>query len=115
MKISDRDRQIIVLEAKDYTDIDLFIAEWATSSIFPDDADWKDIVLYLKYCYRLAHITVKEIRSHEGLSQEAFAARHFLSKRSVENWEGGQRECMDALRIALALGSGAVTLSEGSI
>ena len=34
----------------------------------------------------------KAIRKASGLPQAAFADRYGIPKRTVENWEGGQRE-----------------------
>ena len=34
----------------------------------------------------------KAIRKASGLTQAAFADRYGIPKRTVENWEGGQRE-----------------------
>lgn len=38
-------------------------------------------------------MTIKEIRSMSGLTQAAFAEKYEIPKRSIENWEGGKREC----------------------
>lgn len=38
---------------------------------------------------------VKELRAKAGMTQKAFAEFVGISKRTVENWEGGQRECQD--------------------
>lgn len=36
-------------------------------------------------------MTIRELRAMTGLSQAAFAERYGIPKRSIENWEGGQR------------------------
>lgn len=41
--------------------------------------------------------TIKELRKRAGLTQKAFADYFSIPKRSVENWEGGQRKCPDYL------------------
>ena len=41
--------------------------------------------------------TIKEIRAKTGMTQKAFAEYFGVSKRAVENWEGGQRQCPDYL------------------
>lgn len=38
-------------------------------------------------------MTIKEIRQASGLSQAAFSEKYGIPKRSIENWEGGQRSC----------------------
>lgn len=35
------------------------------------------------------------IRKRSGLSQAKFAEKYGIPKRTIENWEGGQRECPD--------------------
>ena len=37
-------------------------------------------------------MTIKELRSMTGLTQKAFAEKYHIPKRTLENWEGGQRE-----------------------
>lgn len=38
-------------------------------------------------------MTIKELREASGMTQKAFAEYFRIPKRTVENWEGGQREC----------------------
>ena len=38
-------------------------------------------------------MTIKELRTAAGMTQKAFAEYFGVSKRAVENWEGGKREC----------------------
>ena len=38
-------------------------------------------------------MTIKELRIKSGMTQKEFAEYFGISKRSIENWEGGQREC----------------------
>ena len=42
-------------------------------------------------------MTVKELRKLSGMTQQAFADYFGISKRSIESWEGGQRQCPDYL------------------
>lgn len=37
--------------------------------------------------------TIKELRIASGMTQKAFSEYFCISKRSIESWEGGQREC----------------------
>lgn len=41
--------------------------------------------------------TIKELRTAAGMTQKEFADYFGFSKRAVESWEGGQRECPDYL------------------
>ena len=36
-------------------------------------------------------MTIKELRDMTGLSQGKFAEKYGIPRRSIENWEGGQR------------------------
>ena len=40
-------------------------------------------------------MTIKEIRTASGLTQKAFADLLGIPKRTIENWEGGQRQPPD--------------------
>lgn len=37
--------------------------------------------------------TIKDLRTASGMTQKAFSEYFCISKRSIESWEGGQREC----------------------
>ena len=53
-----------------------------------------------------AHLTIRDIRAHTGLSQAAFAVRYCIPRRTVENWEAGDRQCADYVRLLLAEAAG---------
>lgn len=38
-------------------------------------------------------MTIKHLREASGMTQKAFSEYFGISKRSIENWEGGKREC----------------------
>ena len=40
-------------------------------------------------------MTIKEMRELLGLTQSQFAQKYDIPKRSIENWEDGQRKCPD--------------------
>ncbi|MBR6524544.1 MAG: helix-turn-helix domain-containing protein [Clostridia bacterium] len=42
-------------------------------------------------------MTVKELRATANMTQKAFSEYFGISKRTVESWEGGQRNCPDYL------------------
>ena len=42
-------------------------------------------------------LTIKRLREASGMTQKDFAEYFGVSKRSVESWEGGQRECPEYL------------------
>lgn len=41
--------------------------------------------------------TIKEVRIRHGLTQQQLANLTGIPKRTIENWEGGQRKCPDYL------------------
>lgn len=42
-------------------------------------------------------MTIYELRTATGMTQKAFAEYFGISKRAVEQWEGGQRKCPEYL------------------
>ena len=38
-------------------------------------------------------MTIKDLRTQAGFTQARFAEYFNIPKRTIENWEGGQREC----------------------
>ena len=95
---------------------EMFVAEWATSSLFAPDPDGPEpdydaIVAWLRQVWLAAHASVREIT---GLTQTAFAARLCIPRRTVENWESASasagRSCPDYVRLMLAQLTGLVDL-----
>lgn len=56
----------------------------------------------LIWAMKYAHINIRAIRGVAQLSQAEFAERYGLSRRSIENWEGGQRRPPEYLVSLLA-------------
>lgn len=42
-------------------------------------------------------MTIREIRKQTGLTQKQFAEYFSIPHRTIQNWEGGQRECPEYL------------------
>ena len=38
-------------------------------------------------------MTFKELRAKSGMTQKQFSEYFGIPKRTIENWEGGQRKC----------------------
>ena len=86
-------------------DQDAFVSDWSLSSIWGDapDADIPaDRIDMLARLWVAAHLTIRDIRQHTGLSQAAFATRYCIPTRTLEDWERGVRSCPDYLRLLLA-------------
>jgi putative transcriptional regulator len=47
-------------------------------------------------------LSIEDIRKSTGLTQAAFAKRFHIPLRSVENWEGGQRNPPEYVKLLLA-------------
>lgn len=95
--------------ALDCADRDAFVSDWSLSSVWGDapEADVPaDRVKELGHLWDAAHLTIRDIRAHTGLSQAAFAVRYCIPRRTVENWESGARSCPDYLRLLLAQAAG---------
>lgn len=82
-----------------------FVSDWALSSIWDDD-DKQDIpgerIAEIGDVWDAAHLTIRDIRQHTGLSKAAFAIRYCIPIRTLEDWERGVRRCPDYLRLLLA-------------
>lgn len=103
--MTDKQFSTIFAAAVSDGDREAFVSDWATSSVWGDAED-ADIpaqrVDELSALWDVAHLTIRDIRQHTGLSQAAFAARYCIPRRSVENWESGVSTCPDYLRLLLA-------------
>lgn len=91
-------------EAFAYSDPDAFASDVALSDIFPDAApkDLPALVEELCHVWRYAHITVREIVQHTGLTQANFAQRFVIPLRTLESWLGGTNACPPYTRLMLA-------------
>lgn len=86
-------------------DRDTFVSDWSLSSVWGDapDADIPaDRIDTLARLWDAAHLTIRDIRQHTGLSQAAFATRYCIPTRTLEDWERGVSRCPDYLRLLLA-------------
>ena len=91
-------------EAFAYSDPDAFASDVALSDIFPsvEDDDLPALVDELHHVWRYAHITVREIVQHTGLTQANFAQRFVIPLRTLESWIGGTNACPPYTRLMLA-------------
>ena len=78
-------------EAHQYIDADAFASE-----------DLPALAEELRHIWRYAHITVREIVQHSGLSQTDFAARFAVPLRTLQRWVSGDRDCPPYVRLLLA-------------
>ena len=87
------------------TSREAFVSDWVCSSIWggPEGADLpQDLADEIARVWDVAHMTIRDIRQHTGLSQAKFALHFCIPRRSVEDWEAGARTCPDYLRLLLA-------------
>ena len=91
-------------EAFAYSDPDAFASDVALSDIFPaaEDDDLPALAEELRHVWRYAHITVREIVQHTGLTQANFAQRFAIPLRTLESWLGGTNACPPYTRLMLA-------------
>lgn len=97
-------------------DRDTFVSDWSLSSVWgdaPDAAIPADRIDTLARLWDAAHLTIRDIRQHTGLSQAAFATRYCIPTRTLEDWERGVRSCPDYLRLLLAQATGAYQRPRG--
>lgn len=91
-------------EAQQYSDPDAFASGVALSEAFAGTTGDQLPALAddLRHIWHYAHITVREIVQHTGLSQTDFACRFAIPLRSVQNWISGDRDCPPYTRLMLA-------------
>lgn len=87
-------------------DRDAFVSVWGDA---PDAGIPADRIDLLARIWDAAHLTIRDIRQHTGLSQAAFATRYCIPTRTLEDWERGVRSCPDYLRLLLAQATGLYT------
>ncbi len=92
--------------ARSSTDRDTFISAWGDAPDADIPAARIDLLARL---WDAAHLTIRDIRQHTGLSQAAFATRYCIPVRTLEDWERGVRSCPDYLRLLLAQATGIYT------
>ena len=92
--------------ALDAADRDNFISAWVNdpSADIPSDR-----IAVVGDIWNAAHLTIRDIRQHTGLSQAAFAMRYCIPTRTLEDWERGVRSCPSYLRLLLAQATGIYT------
>lgn len=98
--------------AIEIADRDTYVSDWALSSAWGDDPKAEIPAARIEMLGQLwdtAHLTIQDIRAHTGLSQAAFAVRYCIPRRTVENWEAGDRRCADYVRLLLAEAVGLYT------
>ena len=107
MTINYHDFYVLFGAATKEQDRERYIAEWSSSSIFypnPESPDINadDLADALGNIWDVAHLTVRDIRQHLGLTQAAFAERFCIPRRTVENWErkGGHIPTYNILALA---------------
>ena len=98
--------------ALDCDDRDAYVSDWALSSAWGDAPEAEISAARIEMLGQLwdtAHLTIRDIRAHTGLSQAAFSVRYCIPRRTVENWESGDRQCADYIRLLLAEAVGLYT------
>lgn len=74
----------LYLEALEYSDIDMYIAERGWQDWMNDFENHGDI---LERIYELAYMSIREIRESNGLSRAAFSRAYNIPIRTLETWD----------------------------
>lgn len=85
-----------VAEAASYDNIDAYISDLATSSIWEDAADAQIPATRaedLRQIWTAVHRSFKQILNDACVTQAKFCARFAVPKRTVEAWSMGERAC----------------------
>lgn len=91
------------LDALAQPDKELYIAEYGYSDWFDEISQKPDEVMdILSSIHRVAHMSLKDMVKHSGLSQARFAEKFCIPKRTVENWCSGTNKCPHYTRLMIA-------------
>nr|DAT52091.1 MAG TPA: antitoxin [Caudoviricetes sp.] len=86
-----------------------YVSEWVLSSIWgdPEGANIpEERIKTLSDLWDTANASIRDIRACTGLKRTDFAARYLIPYRTIENWERGDNQCPDYVRLLLALATG---------
>lgn len=106
-----------VQNALNFTDQDAYVSELALSSIWgdtPDAAIPQDRLDDLRQVYDAVNRSVRDITDATGQSQAAFARKHCIPVRTVNNWclptsSPEHRDCPLYVRLLLLRAEGLLT------
>lgn len=101
MQLSDKDFYTLWGAALETADRDIYVSEWSTSSIFPEEADLLKIADYVGEIWDVAHMSVRDICKAAKLSQAALATKFCIPLRTVEAWCMGERRPTDYDRLMM--------------
>lgn len=98
MTINRHDYNTLLGGAMESPDMDTYITEWGTSSIFypdPDDPgpEVQEVVDTLTRIWEVAHITIKDLVAAAGGKMTRLSARFGIPYRTVQGWVAGERQC----------------------
>lgn len=100
--MTDKHFCVIFNEACNDNNKEVFVSDWALSSIFDGNEDLIKLSEEIAAIWDVAHLSIKDIRARTGLSQVKFSLRFCIPRRTLENWEMGVNECPDYTRLMLA-------------
>lgn len=97
--MTDKQYNICVTEAQNYTDREAYISDLSLSSMWgdgPEDDIPTALIEQLGSIYDAVHRSVKEIAAEAGISVRAMAIRFYIPIRTAESWCGttdAARQC----------------------
>lgn len=100
--MNDKQFCVIFSEACNDNNKEVFVSDWALSSIFEETEDLIKLSEEIANIWDVAHLSIKDIREKTGLSQVKFSLRFCIPRRTLEDWESGRNKCPDYTRLMLA-------------
>lgn len=100
--MTDKQINILYVEAYNYSDRDAFISDAAQSSIFGDAEEVSSVII--EQCgilWDAVNLPFSELRRLMGLTQIQMSERLCVSRRTLENWEY-RGTCPVYIRILIA-------------
>ena len=76
-------------EAKEYTDVDLFISERAWQD-WMNDLSTQEVIFILNKIYEYSQELLQDIRTKLNYSRVALSRAYYIPLRTLENWDKKQ-------------------------
>ena len=83
-------------------DLELYLSEYGYPDWFDDiSPDFDEVIDTLRNIHYVAHLSMKDMIKSFG-TQQAFAERFCINKRTVEHWAEGTRNCPEYTKLMIA-------------
>lgn len=90
-------------DAQDQPDLELYINEYGYPDYFNEISEDPDkVVAALTDIHRVAHMSLRDLISASGMTQNAYARYFDIPLRTIENWATGKRSCPEYVKLMMS-------------